>query len=279
METVNVYIIDLDGDKSRIEYLQSLFGSYLFNVNIISQERPRDLQKYQKTGFDEEAALEYYRILWCLNHSAEHYPDIPVMIVQSDVTTRASTDTITRVVSDILPLKWDVCYLSKWLDSCDLYKEKLPIHKDGTIFTRAVSPLGSSAWIVRPSFRDVLRGARTFEDGSTLEFQKNIGQTISNSILSDKLNAATVSPNLFDFDINTAKKPSDFVKTQECRDPLRESSSKPLGEQIRSLLNSGNFDVKNLKNSLPTSLTSSNNWIGILIIVVLLLILLFALKA
>jgi hypothetical protein len=256
MTTVNVYIIALskpdepNGISAQSKRLYELFASPIFQTTIVKLDQIPNNIKLDYPGFVADAKNELYRFILSLRDGAK--TNNPILYITDTSITDADAATIEAIVTSLLTNEWDVCYLSKWLDSCDLYTEKKQINQNGTVLVNAVNPHGLQAIMMRPDrfIVDVATGEVSLKDGNKIQFENSISQTLQKLIANKKILATTVSPNLFSVDPSTIQKKEDWVKLNECRDPRRPNDMQPQPMQ-------------------PTT----QNYIWLLVFVVLLIIL------
>lgn len=229
MTTVNVYIVSVSkpdqpgGISPQAKRLYELFASPLFQTTILKLEEPEKCLK-EYTGFNKEASSEIYRFNYAMKLGLESKN--PVLFITDTSVTDADAVTIDAIVTSLLANPWDICYLSKWLDSCDLYGEKKMINKNGTVLVNAVNPHGIQAIMVRPDrfSIDASCGELALKDGTKIDYQNNLSTSLQKLIADKKIVATTVSPNLFSVDPATIEKKEDYVKLNECRDPMRDET-------------------------------------------------------
>lgn len=256
MTTVNVYIISLlkpdepNGISAQSKRLYELFASPIFQTTIVKLDQAPNNIKLDYPGFGADAKNELYRFILSLRDGAK--TNNPVLYITDTSITDADAATIEAIVTSLLTNEWDICYLSKWLDSCDLYTEKKQINQNGTVLVNAVNPHGIQAIMMRPDrfAVDVATGEVSLKDGTKVQFENSLSQTLQKLITNKKILATTVSPNLFSVDPSTIQKKEDWVKLNECRDPRVPNDMQPQPMQ-------------------PTT----QNYIWLLVFVVLLIIL------
>jgi len=227
MTTVNVYIISTskpdqpNGISPQAKRLYDLFASPIFQTTILKLDSTPNNIKTDYPGFDGESKNELYRFLLALKDGSKAMTKDPILYITDTSITDADASTIEAIVTSLLTNSWDICYLSKWLDSCDLYDEKKQINKNGTILVNAVNPHGIQAILVRPDrfIVDAATGELSLKDGTKVEFENNLSQSMQKLIVTKKIMATTVSPNLFQVDPMTITNPEDYVKLNECREP------------------------------------------------------------
>ena len=227
MATVNVYIVSISkpdepgGISPQAKRLYDLFASPLFQTTILKLDSPAKNIKTNYPGFDTESSNELYRFILALKDGINTNSKEPVLYITDTSITDADAGTIESIVTSLLSNNWDVCYLSKWLDSCDLYTDKKQINKNGTVLVNAVNPQGIQAFLIRPDrfLLDANTGEVSLKNGNKIAFEKNLSSTFQKLIAAKQINAATVTPNLFNVDPLTITKNEDYIKLNECRDP------------------------------------------------------------
>lgn len=239
MATVNVYIISISkpdepgGISPQAKRLYDLFASPLFQTTILKLDSPSKNIKTNYPGFNNEASNELYRFILALKDGINTNNKEPVLYITDTSVTDADASTVEAIVTSLITNNWDVCYLSKWLDSCDLYTDKKQINKNGTVLVNAVNPQGIQALMIRPDrfLLDANTGEISLKNGNKIAFENDLSSTLQKLIVSKQINAATVTPNLFNVDPMTITKSEDYIKLNECRDP---SALIPLDNETQS---------------------------------------------
>jgi len=210
---VNVYISTSDPKSDRTKYLQDLFKSDLYNVNVVQFDDKKDMSA-PVSDFDPESDKEYKKVLWVLNDAAKNNPNGFVLFLKDTSVTNADEKLVNDIIGALIDKNVSLTYLSKWLDICDKYDEKKDvINKNGTIFTKTIGANGVQALFMNREIRDIIRNGE-------LKLEKNLDNSLQKAISDKKINATTISPNLFSVDISTITNPSDFIKLQECAQKL-----------------------------------------------------------
>jgi hypothetical protein len=249
MTTVNVYIISTGkpdqpgGISPQAKRLFELFSSPIFQTTILKLDTPAKNIKVDYPGFDTQAKNELYRFILALKDGTKTGNNEPILFISDTSVTDADATTIEGIVTSVLANQWDICYLSKWLDSCDLFTDKKIISKNGTVLVNAVNPHGLQALLIRPGqFKvDAATGELLLASGDKVAFEKNVSTTFQNLIANKKLKAATVTPNLFEVDPLTITKPEDYVKLNECRDVSAISNNPNISNQGSAITSNPNF--------------------------------------
>lgn len=146
-----------------------------------------------------------------------------VLYIKDNSITNADSDTVRDVIYKAIEWhgngqKWDLFYLSKWLDRCDLYTKNhnLILRLHNSWITQTHSPNGEQAILFSPGGVKRVLGLIKSENGKYISQKHgNITQEIENG----SLVAVAITPNLFSFDVLNAKSISDLAKTSECRKP------------------------------------------------------------
>jgi hypothetical protein len=278
-QKVNVYISTDDASSPRVSQLQNLFQSELFQVFVVQLEVPEDDGLAIPASFDKESGIEYNKIQWVLNDAATTAPENAVLYITDKLVANVDAKLVEDIVSSLLVKSWDICYLNKWLDSCDEYNRNDAIHSNGTIFTTTSAPSGGEAILFKPYLRDVVRGVKNFDrDGEPmpLSLKNNLNESIKQAISHKKIVATTISPNLFQVDIATIANASDYIKLNECRDlnqskEVKQVVNVPLTSTLESNLQSSL--QSNLKSILDQNLydilgyNSNLTWILVILII------------
>lgn len=208
---VVVYILTSDAESQRTNKVRSLFDNGLFIVRISTISPP-------KNGSSSKSQLEAYRYQWCLENARQQYPDKHVLIVKDTSVSNSSPERIADIVSSALVAGgWDVFYLCRWLDRCNLYSEKRPISGMTTLLAKTVSPHGTQALLFSPRGRDIVLGKETMSNGEKFSLQgKSLGSQLNDAIAKGHISAQCTVPNLIEYDVTTAKSSDDYHKLSEC---------------------------------------------------------------
>lgn len=115
--------------------------------------------------------------------------------------------------------EWDLFYLCKWLDRCDLYKTCTKV-KNLTRIVKTESPLGLQAIVFSPSGRDMVLGKKKMRNCEYFPpILLPLGDQLNLAIEDKAMKAITVTPNLFEYDVLLSKFTTDLLKLCECRLP------------------------------------------------------------
>ena len=171
------------------------------------------------------------QVLACLNDAFSKHSDKYVFLIKDTSVTHVTSHTLTNVVKTAIGLNssdgeadWDLCYLCRWDDRCDLYDEKdknFPsvTTKRGNKLVKSKSPHGLQAVVVSPRGRDIILGSakdhndEVFNCGKT----KDLSLYLNGKIEKGGLHAVCIIPNIFEFNVLLAKNMSDYAKLSGCR--------------------------------------------------------------
>lgn len=266
---ITVYILETD-NYSRSEDLRHLFEESIFAVNIVEISVPPNIYPKLK----REDAEDLYRIKWCLNDARDKNLDEHIIIIKDTSITNASSQDIAQIIAYTQRMGcWDICYLCKWMDRCDLYTDKINIPGHSIAVTKAYSPDGCQALFLSPRGRDIVLGHYPLINGDYLDIgsdpKLSLSIILSKAIKDDQLQAVCLVPNLFN--INTANINSDTNKFREC-----------LHDTITNNGSNNSNSTSTSTNGSNTSTPSANTarcwwgWLIFLVFFFLIIVLIFA---
>lgn len=160
-----------------------------------------------------------------LSHVLERCPKNQNVIIIRDTSVSIS-DTIAVTISEILnrDSDFDVFYLCKWQDRCDLYRNPQALG-ESSVIVQSSYPQGIQAMILSPSGVAMLKGEKPMSNGAKFDLKAAgcLSEQLAKCIYAGWITAHTVTPNLFEFNVMMANKTSDMKKKQECLDvPISE---------------------------------------------------------
>lgn len=214
-----VYILSTDPESIRTTMVQSLFDHPMFRTNIVNITPPAVIPtptydaKLELTPFNEA-----FRVNWCLSNGQQRYPRSNLIVVKDTSVSNTDAGTIAEIVSAAITSgNWDLCYLCRWLDRCDLYTDKKPITGRTTLIAKTQSPQGVQAIMFSPIGRDRVLGTARLSNGDTFTpIRKPLGVQLNEVITSGALTATCIVPNLIEYDITASTRSSDYLKLNEC---------------------------------------------------------------
>ena len=176
-------------------------------------------------GVKSKSGLLSYRYLETLKKSN---PKCYTLIVKSDSVTLVPAQTIRRILGEIVKeTGWDVCYLCKWLDRCDLYKNAKDLGSGSLVKT--LSPHGLQALVFSPQGKQRILGLEKLRTGGYFLSKGDLDSDLNRTISSGGLIALATTPNLFDYDVLLATKSSDLLKASECVRPTTNQTNLSSG--------------------------------------------------
>lgn len=206
-----VYILNSSSIPNvRSQKLKQLFSNDMFTVFIVNPIPPGGWNSLPLNQLTLEQVMEIYQYQWCLNDAKLKYPEENVIVVKENSVSNVSPNTLAELISNINRREFQIAYLCKWQDRCDLYTNKTTVPDSTTLIVKTESPFGIQALLFTPSGRDIV---------INLKPTKSLSDTLNEIISENKISAITIVPNLLDFDITTATNNIDYLKVGECRQP------------------------------------------------------------
>ena len=226
---VQVYISSSSQDSDNIKGLNRLFCRSYFDVHIKSIPVP-------SVPIDN---VNSYRFIEIMKHSYKKTPQNYVLYLKDNSVTSSDSETIKKVIKTAIKNKgWDLLYLCRWLDRCDLYNKMKDTHRDvpGTNIklTRTISPNGIQSILFSPEGLKKLLGYTTRNTKRPLMVAKDLSNRLRLSIESGELYAMATIPNIFSYNVLDADSMSDLAKMVVCRRPthIQHSSKNNIGPMI-----------------------------------------------
>ncbi len=287
--TIVVYILlnNIKVDDEKIKHFNDIFSNPLFKIVVVS---------VNKTSSKND---EWSQIKFCIEDANVNFCDSHILILQSNTITHLTSNDIFDICSFIISQpNWDLCYLSKWLDSCHLYQNPTSIPDRSSFVVTRSSPIGSQAFIINKKFRDVLLNKKPLNNGSLFSPNSKILSTVTNSfydyliqlIDQQAISTLCIIPSLFEFDSSTLTS-SDTIKLQSCKsdtanvpiihEETQQNIIQPSNNNINTLTNSNNTKTNN--NLTNTSLfgnfvTFDQQLISLLLLIIILILLFIYIK-
>nr|QBK91666.1 MAG: glycosyltransferase family 25 [Pithovirus LCPAC302] len=175
-----------------------------------------------------DVVTEANQVIDALCDSHKHFPHDFTIIIKDTSVTNCDIHDVAEIILSAIKLNrhkdiWDLCYLCKWLDRCDLYKEL--VKKDGkTQIVKTFAPLGIQAIMFSPKGRDIVLGKKKMKNKEFFTpITLPLGDKLSAEISNKNIKATAVVPNLFDFDVLTVQTTGNelnYLKSAECRVPV-----------------------------------------------------------
>ena len=211
---VQVYISASLQNSNNIKGLNRLFCRSYFDVHIKSIPVPSVPTNN----------INSYRFMEIMKHSYKKTPESYVLYLKDNSVTSSNSETIKKVIKTAIKDKgWDLLYMCRWLDRCDLYNKMKDTHRDipGTSIklTRTISPNGIQSILFSPKGLKKLLGYTTMRNKGSLSI-KDLSNRLRLSIESGELYALATIPNIFSYNILDADSMSDLAKMVVCRRPV-----------------------------------------------------------
>src|SRR3984885_4725488 len=139
---------------------------------------------------------EWKMVRWALTTAATNSPSSCVLLIKDSSVTHADSETLSRVLGQVASHpQWDVAYLCKWQDRCDLYSDRTVVDGTMAVLARTVSPKGFQAVMVSPAGRDLLLGQSPLPAGSNgapavsfpMSIQGSMEETLSTAVAQGQL--------------------------------------------------------------------------------------------
>ena len=216
---IAVYVLTDDASSTRVEIVKSLFSDPLFTTHVITIQPPIGATATSSMTLDD--VVEGYRFAFCLDNAKKTYPNSYVAIIKDNSVSNVAPNTMAEIISSAVKAgPWDLFYLCKWQDRCDLYTDKKSIINKSTLIATTQSPNGTQAIVFSPDGRDIILGHKQGRNGVNFSpINQPLSNQLNKHIFEGNLKATCTSPNLLDFDITTATNNQDYMKSQECADP------------------------------------------------------------
>lgn len=210
---------DNHSNNEKTKDLINLFDDPLFKVKVFNIPAPYGLTNSDDMSVNQ--AVEAHRIGKVLKHCRKYYPYYNIMILKDNSVSAASSYTLTKTCYAICEEpKWDLCYLCKWLDRCDLYENVRSIEGLTITLTHTKSPHGIQALMVSPSGRDIMLGKKRMRNGEMFPtLKKPLDSELNEQIELGNMYAITTNPNMFMFDVHCSDSVTDLAKMSICRRP------------------------------------------------------------
>jgi len=222
-----VYILTSDINSQNVKDLSDVFDYKHFIVKYLTttnyQEsviNRRDIRNESKT----EIKNKYYnknilnRIIKSLTRSYDDYPDGYTIILKDTSICNINKDNLYDIMKNTRKHQdWDICYLCKWLDRCDLY-EDIKSCDYGIDLVRTFSPHGIKSLMFSPSGRNRILGIQPMRNGSYFTpIKSSLDDKLNKSIEKEDLLAVTYNSNIFIYNPLNLKSNKDVIKFSICR--------------------------------------------------------------
>jgi hypothetical protein len=212
--SIQVYILSQNPDSPQVERLKDLFSASMFSLSIMV------INEKDKLNPEES---ERKKIRHALKNCFDEYPESFSIIIKDSSVSIATPEIVEKIIRSTIERDgWDICYLCKWLDRCDLYTNTQRIEDTSLTIVSSQSPNGTQALLFSPHGRNILIGKAQMRDSTEngREFSFNemsVSDALNKNILNGGLSATCIVPNLFDFDMTLASSMEDMKKALPCQ--------------------------------------------------------------
>jgi len=212
MAKVDVYILAEEGQGRNIDRLKELFSSDIFDIKTIAPDVDTDL------------------LCWCLDETHIYHPDREVIYISGNSVINTSKQKIEDLVTFINNKSdnFDLFYMCRWNDDCQkMIDVKYYPFLDVNI-GRTYAPQGLQAVYISKRGRNLILGKSNNNNGKALVLNNKINEdtVLVNHIKNGDIVAHCVVNNIFNYDISTATKNSDFNKLSLCKNMDNPDSDK-----------------------------------------------------
>jgi len=217
--SIPVYIIS-DSGTPRDNVTQQVFADPTFNV--ITPSIPALPVNNKNINF------ETYQVYWVLADAYKNYPNSAIIITKNTSVSTANPASVANItISAMNSGQFDLLYLSRWLDRCELLTDKTQVNDTGAFTAKTMSPNGMQCILFSTNGRDILLGNTTMKNGNKFVASNasSLSDQLNGQIYNGNITAFAVTPNLIEYDIQAADKSTDYIKTQECAQVLVAGSS------------------------------------------------------
>lgn len=217
MSHVYVYILVTSHSSTSVARLKGLFSHGKYTVTVVQIETSKKLNEHQ---------AERGAILWALTDCHSKDTSAACLLIRDTSVTTISSSGVCDTIETILTSgDFDLCYLCKWMDRCDLYTDAIELgtlHKNpiGSTLVTTYSPQGLQSILLKPSGVKCLLSRTPMRNAEI--FVPEVGplcNQLTRCVSEGKLKAVSVVPNLFEFDVLKARCNQDFLKLTGCLPP------------------------------------------------------------
>lgn len=244
MGKIVVYILTKNRRDNVVYTLSNVFYRKYFIVNYITMEDNIDIskRKQSRTRDDKDSKITekldvknntiIKRINSALRKSEKYHPSLHTIVIKDSSVCNVDADDLYSILKTSRKINnWDICYLCKWWDECDLYENIKMTHINGSEsieLVKTYSPHGLQALMFSPHGRNRFLGIMPMVDGDYFTpIDEPLDKKLNKYINDEKLNAITYSKNIFSFNPSMIKKNEDLIKFTMCR-PKRKHKDEAL---------------------------------------------------
>lgn len=225
INTVIVYLLTDCPKDSRVAKLIKFFNLPFFDLRVTNL--PPRAKINVGRGMTDRQAIEICRFDQVLKEVSDNDPEKYVIVIKDTSVATLSPEELKRVILKITEFgEWDICYLTRWLDLCNLYCDPIKVKGSMKVIVKTFSPNGTQALLFSPKGRERIIGRKKLRNGKYFTpIQIPLSSKLNQEISDKNLSAVCTVPNSFEFDVFRATKTSDLAKLSDCRRPEPEDSN------------------------------------------------------
>lgn len=230
-----VVILTKDKKSTRVANLSRLFPSDNYVLIIRDCIPPSSL--VNTTTYSAQQQAETMCINNVLSECRTKYPLSYVTILEDTSVTTSTAEQIHQIlIQATQQAGWELFYLCKWLDRCDLYGIPQNVKNKTYSFVNTLSPNGFQAIMFSPRGRDIILGIIPMKNGKLFPpVTQPIAVQLNNNISNGNITAISTIPNVFEYNVNLATNSADFQKGTLCQ-PVNTPSTSTTDQTALSFM-------------------------------------------
>ncbi len=219
IDPIIVYLLTDRPYSKEVKKLSLLFPAPRYKLILADIPPPPHLET--SALLTEQDALEIFRFSTVLCDSHQKCPQCYTIVLKDNSVSATDVNILTKVVDEAVSIgEWDLCYLNRWLDRCDLYRDPICIKGTTVKLVKTFSPNGLQSIMFSPKGRNIVIGKCKLPDGGYFTpITISLGTKFNLVIDGGQLSALCAVPNLFEFDVFQATSISDLAKLTDCQRP------------------------------------------------------------
>lgn len=216
MPTFVVSILTTDPNSTRVANLKRLFPDSRYIVRVDTCIPPSTL--VNTITFTSQQQAESICVNKILTESREQYPEAYVLILKDTSVTVSTMEQIYQLLNQATEQAgWELFYLTKWNDRCDLYGIPQNVKNKTYTFINTFSPNGFQAIMFSPRGRDIIIGVIPMKNGKLFTpVTQAIEIQLNSNIANGNIIAISTIPNIFEYNISLATNSADYEKANLC---------------------------------------------------------------
>lgn len=213
-----------EGELKQIENLTSLFKhNEMLPPNLIPNMTSVDISVVDIPA-DKIKSGDSYDRLALMGLVDENKDDRTfVIFVKSTTVSVLDSNSLIKMIYDLCDgymksstdekTHFDLMYLAKWADRCDLFKPVANVFNPTATLVETSSPQGLQAILISPM------GLLKLKTKLSQPIDYPVSVLLSHLVNKGKLKALTTTPNVMEFGSQYATNSLDYLKSKECADP------------------------------------------------------------